>query len=312
MSEPDATTRTGPAEGVAEALEPPPEEEPARAPEILLRLGGTIVDVDDDAAAAARGRLIGDGASAYGRLGELAIWWASVRGTPDAPAPRQVLLAGGGSDVAARRTGVRALAFPRGGSVDDGISWGVAEADRAADCGTDLLLLCLEDTAPWRALAADLLAMDAVEASGWPLDRGLSDERWMDEVAALRDRLRLVRGLRSEPAALLNAIGSPALAAAAALLVAATARRTPVLLDGPGAAAVALLVLRANYAAPRWWQAAHRGDDRLHERALGSVGLEPLTQLEIRVSDGTAALAGLALLDAAVALIAPADLACAD
>jgi NaMN:DMB phosphoribosyltransferase len=297
---------------VSEQPEPQPEEEPAAEPEVLLRLGGTISDVDDDAAATARGRLGGDDATAYGRLGELAIWWASVRGTPDAPPPRQILLAGGGSDVAARRPGVRALAFPRGGSVDDGISWGVAEADRAADCGTDLLLLCLDDAVPWRALAADLLAMDAVEASGWPHDRGLDDERWMDEVGALRDRLRLVRGLRAEPAALLNAIGSPSLAAAAALLAAATARRTPVLLDGPGAAAVALLVLRTNYAAPRWWQAAHRGDDRLHERALGSIGIEPLTRLEIRVSDGTAALAGLALLDTAVALLTPIDLAHAD
>ena len=149
--------------------------------------------------------------------------------------------------------------------------------------------------------------MDAVEANGWPHDRGFTDERWMDDVAALRDRLRRVRGLRSEPAALLDAVGSPAVAAAAALLVAATARRTPVLLDGPGAAAVALLVFRTNYAAPRWWQAAHRGDDRLHERTLGSVGLEPLARLDIRVCDGTAGLIGLALLDTAVALLAPDD-----
>jgi hypothetical protein len=276
--------------------------------DFLLALGAAVTDPDSDAEDSARARLGGDDAAGYGRLGELATWWAGVRGSVDAGAPQRVLLAGGGVDVAARRPGVRALAFPRGGEVDDAIAWGLAEADQAADAGTDLVLLALDDAEPWRALAADLMAMDAVEASGWPADREVSDEQWMDEVTDLRNRLWGLRGLRAQPADLLRALGSPAVAAAAALLVAVTARRTPVLLDGPGAAAVALLGLRTTYAAPRWWLAAHAGDDRLHERILGSVGLEPLTGLDVRLADGTAALAGLALLDAAVALLAPSDL----
>lgn len=272
----------------------------------LLEVAATITDPDAVAEGAARAELGGDDATDYGRLGELAIWWAAVRGEARPHPARRVLLAGGGRDAAARRAGVRALALPRGGNVDDAIAWGRRTADQAADDGTDLILLCLDEPTTWRTMSAELMAMEAPEASGWPHDRGMSDTQWMDEVAALRDRLVRLRGWDCEPCRLLHGLESAAAAAGTALLVQATARRTPVLLDGPGAVAAGLLALRTNYAAPRWWQAAHQGDDGLHERMLGSLGLEPLTHLGIVPEDGTAALAALALLDAAVALLLPA------
>jgi nicotinate-nucleotide--dimethylbenzimidazole phosphoribosyltransferase len=126
----------------------------------------------------------------------------------------------------------------------------------------------------------------------------------------MRDRLYRLRGLRDRPVALLHGLQAPAVAGAVALLVQAAARRTPVLLDGPGAAAAALLATRARYRVSTWYQAAHEAEGLLHERALGSLGLDPLSRLGIEVEDGTAALAGLAVLDAAAALLGgrpPAD-----
>ena len=275
----------------------PPPDDPLQA------TADTVTDPDETAGEAARRALGPDGA--YGRLGELAIWWASVTGET---APRRVLLAGGGRDVAARRPGTRALALPRGGSVDDAIRWGLRTADTAADDGTDLVLLCLDDPFSWRAIVAGLLALEPAEACGWPQDRGMSDEQWMDEVTALRDTLRRTRGSGTEPTRFLHALGAPAPAAATALLLESTARRTPVLLDGPGAAAAGLLAMRAHYGVPRWWQVAHLGEDPLHERLLGSLGLEAITRLGTVPEDGTASLAALALLDTALALLAPNDL----
>lgn len=308
MSEPSAGTPAAELPDLPEAPDPAGQPRVPDPADRLLELGAVVTEPDPEAELAARARLAdGDGADdlgGFGRLGELAVWWASVvgAGRPARP-PAEILLVGGGEDVASRRPGARALALPRGGSVDDALEWGLGVADRAADLGTDLVVLCVDDATPWRALAADLLGMDAVEASGWPDERGQSDEAWMDEVAGLRDRLRDLRGLRAQPSDLLRALGSPSVAAATAVLVGSTARRTPVLLDGPGAAAVALLGVRVNYAAPRWWQAAHRGSDRLHERILGSLGVEALTGLGIRRVDGTASLVALALLDAAAALL---------
>jgi nicotinate-nucleotide--dimethylbenzimidazole phosphoribosyltransferase len=120
----------------------------------------------------------------------------------------------------------------------------------------------------------------------------------------VRDGLRRTRGLRGQPTALLQALGSPRTAAATALIVQATARRTPVLLDGAGATAAALLARRSSRAANTWWQVAQRFDDPLHPRMLTSLDLDPLTDLGVRVEDGTAAVLGLAVLDVAASLLA--------
>jgi hypothetical protein len=284
-------------------------EQAAAAPDqsqerdLLDAIGAEIGDPDTLAEDAAREVLGEPAVSGFGRLAGLALWWASVRGEADPGAPGRTLLAGGGLDVADRRPGVQVIGWPLGGSVDDALAWGVAAADDAADRGVELVLLCLADPGAAIALTAELTGLDAVEATGWPTDLGLSDEDWMDQVVALRDLLRRTRGLRGRPCDLLRALGSPATAAAAGFAVRATARRTPILLDGPGAAAVALLARRTSFPAAAWWQAAHLGSHHLHERALGSLGLEPLTRLGITVEDGTAAMAGLAILDQAAALL---------
>jgi nicotinate-nucleotide--dimethylbenzimidazole phosphoribosyltransferase len=213
-------------------------------------------------------------------------------------------MTGAAPHVAARRRGVTTVDLPAG-DVHAAIRWGLATADGAADRGVELLVVSVPDPQAARALAAELLGLDAVEARGWPLEQGLSDRAWMDDVAALRDRLRRLHGLRGRPADLLGALGAPGTAGAAALLVQAAVRRTPALLDGPGAAAAALLARRTSYTMNAWWQAAQQTPAPIHERTLGSLGLAPLVQLDITAEDGTAGLAGLAILDQAAALLAP-------
>jgi nicotinate-nucleotide--dimethylbenzimidazole phosphoribosyltransferase len=189
--------------------------------------------------------------------------------------------------------------------VDAAIGWAVALVDAAVDAGTDLLLLGVPDPFPGRLLAAALMGLDPVEATGWPDEAGLDDESWMAEVAALRDGLVGLRPVRGEPLELLRALGHPGVAAGTAALLQAAARRTPVLLDGPGAATVALLARRAVRASRGWWQAGSGSGQNLHERSLTSLRLEPLVRLEVQREDGTGARLGLAVLEAAAGLLRP-------
>jgi nicotinate-nucleotide--dimethylbenzimidazole phosphoribosyltransferase len=293
-----------------DALEASDEPEASVAPDVLDALGAEITDPDTVAEDAARAGIGTERAAALGRLAELALWWASVRGAAGPAAPSGVLHVGGTPAATALRPGLQRVALPREASVDDAIGWGIATADDAADRGVELIAVSLDEPDATRALAADLMGLDPVEASGWPSDRNMSDQEWMDAVVELRDRLRRTRGLRGRPADLLRGLDNPATAGAVALMVQATARRTPLLLDGPGAAAAALLARRTAYPAAAWWQAAHRGDDALHQRILGSLGLTPLTELRLTVEDGTAIVAALALLDVAAGLlVADADAA---
>jgi NaMN:DMB phosphoribosyltransferase len=172
------------------------------------------------------------------------------------------------------------------------------------DDGTDLLLVSLtpedRDDVGWQVLAAHLLDLDPVEAIGWPSADRSTDREWVERVAAIRDGLRRVRGIRNQPERLLTELDSPALAAGTGLLLQAAARRTPALLDGPGAAACALLAHRVARASRSWWQAADAGHRELHDRVLTDLRLTPLTRFGLPAEDGTAARIGLHLLETAL------------
>jgi nicotinate-nucleotide--dimethylbenzimidazole phosphoribosyltransferase len=162
-------------------------------------------------------------------------------------------------------------------------------------------------------LGAELVGADAVSALGWPraddgfgdaaLTGTVDDERWMRDVVAVRDGLRAVRGLAGQPEALLRGLGSPALAAATGLLLQSAARRTPALLDGPGAAAAGLLARGQAWECSDWWQLAPALEDPLGERVVAGLRLTPLPGVAVPVEDGTSALLAAGVLAAAAALL---------
>jgi nicotinate-nucleotide--dimethylbenzimidazole phosphoribosyltransferase len=177
----------------------------------------------------------------------------------------------------------------------------------------DLLLVAVDDLRGRRVLGAELVGADAVSGLGWPVpDDGSSDaaltgvvddERWMRDVVELRDGLRAVRGLGGEPVALLRGLDSPALAAAAGLLLRSAARRTPAVLGGHGAAAAALLARGQAWACSDWWQLAPVGGEALAERVAAGLQLTPLAGMTVPLEDGTAALLAADALCAAAALL---------
>ena len=306
MSTPDALSAADALGEAGDALEAigehvPPTEESARA-EALARLEST--------------------AAWAGGLKEPAAWWAAVRADLGVAGPRRVghLVLLPGTDTATRpATGptsgpaldppVRAEVIRLAADIPDdvaaAVSWAVTRADAVADSGIDLLLLSCAGDVSARVLAACLMGQDVVEALGWPHDLGVEDEAWMAMAVELRDGLRRVRGLRGRPQALLEALGSPALAAATAAVVEAAARRTPVLLDGYGALVSAVLAVRAARPVQGWLIVPLAGDDARSQSALRSLTLTPVVRgLALSADDGSGALLGLALLETACGLLA--------
>jgi Phosphoribosyltransferase len=301
----------GPAGGSGSAGGDGPEGAGVDLPAIARAVRWPSIDPQDAAREALAAAGIGPG---YGRLAELAVWWAAVRDDAAAPPPARVVGLGVVSPVPdAQRLAVRRVPLSPPDAVPEALAWGVATADALADEGADLVLVAVDDTARRRVLAAELLGADAVDALGWPIPEdgsrdpaltGLVDDaRWMADVTALRDGLRAVRGLRDDAPALLDAVGSTTLAAAAGFLLQSAARRTPAVLDGPGAAAAGLLVRSLAWEAPDWWQVAPPVPEALHERVLAMMRMTALPGPRVAVEDGTASLLGVDLVAAAAALL---------
>lgn len=279
----------------------------------LEALGEDLAGPDPEAGDDVRERFEAAGTRAsHGRLADVAIWWAEVRGDAHAVAPQRILALGVADDVplpdgttrqaldpAAAQQGAAAADDP----VEAAVAWGAATADDAADSGVELAVLALPLGLSGRALTGYLMGLDPVETNGWPPGPDPDDDAWMTEVEGVRDLQWRLRGLRGRPIAMVRRLEDLRLAAATGFLLRSAARRTPVVLDGPGAVTAGLLAARCSRVASRWWLPAEVGSAPLHRRGLESLHLTAVTGLELRVEDGTASAGALGLLGLAAGLL---------
>jgi nicotinate-nucleotide--dimethylbenzimidazole phosphoribosyltransferase len=257
--------------------------------------------------------------SGLGRMVDLAAWVAGVqeRCPPRAFERIGVVLfaddpavahpaASALAAAAGARLGGLTLALPAAepaGRVTAAYANGQRAADAEVDEGTDLLLLGAVD-GPTATAAATVVAILTGAEPVAVVDRGgVSDERWMREVVAVRDLLRKLRADVHDPMAILERVGDVDLAALTGFLVQAAARRTPVWLDGPMPCAAALLAERLAPGVVEWFHASHRSPAPAHGFALAALDLEPALDLRIRAEGAVGALVALPLLQAAVSTV---------
>lgn len=282
----------------------------------LASLGEDVGDPDDAAARGVQARA----PQGSGRLGELAGWLAGVR-SPSAPGLGRIRLVAvqPGNDATVSETiatvaeasqvGVRPMAVPSDGgsagtSTAAAFDAGVLVADDEIDSGADLLVVADAD----RSAAAGALVGAVTGAEPVALlPRGadaIDSAAWIERAAYLRDTGRRIAELRGHHDRLLAAIGSATLAASAGLIMRASTRRTPLVLDGTSALAAALLCCVVNSATAQWWQVADISPDPVHIRAVEHLELRPVLAYGTSRGDGLAGLLAVASLTSAAVVAA--------
>jgi nicotinate-nucleotide--dimethylbenzimidazole phosphoribosyltransferase len=169
-------------------------------------------------------------------------------------------------------------------------------ADEEVDGGADLLVagdMGIGNTTPSGVLVAALTGAEPVAVVG--RGTGIDDQAWMRKAAAVRDALRRARKVSGDPVALLRTSGGADLAAMAGFLAQAAVRRTPVVLDGMVVTAAAAVAEQLAPGAKQWWVAGHRSVEPAHTLVLDHLGLRPLLELDMRLGEGSGAVAALPL-----------------
>ncbi|MHA6793417.1 nicotinate-nucleotide--dimethylbenzimidazole phosphoribosyltransferase [Pseudonocardia bannensis] len=178
-------------------------------------------------------------------------------------------------------------------------------ADEEVDAGADLLIpasLGVGATTPASVLVAALAGIEPVAVVG--RGSGIGDDAWMRKAVAIRDGLRRVRPHVRDPLALLRIAGGADLAVLTGFLAQAALRRTPVLIDGLVVGAAALVAEELAPGARDWWLVAQRSPEPAMALALDQLQLTPLLDLNVRLGDGTGALAVVPLLQMSARLLA--------
>lgn len=214
------------------------------------------------------------------------------------------------------------------GSFDRGRA---AVVDLIEDEGSDLLIvgeMGIGNTSAAAAVVCALLGCpaDVIVGRGTGIDdQGL--ERKIDAVSQAVDRFRRThrdargatdraprgdRGLRDHVASTgdaataleaLRHLGGADLAAMAGALVEARCRSLPVLLDGFVVGASAMVVHHLHPGAGLHLWAGHRSAETGHGAVLDHLGLRPLLDLELRLGEGSGAMAAVPLVEMACALV---------
>ncbi|SDZ12023.1 nicotinate-nucleotide--dimethylbenzimidazole phosphoribosyltransferase [Amycolatopsis xylanica] len=182
---------------------------------------------------------------------------------------------------------------------------GMKIADAEVDGGADLLVagdLGIGNSTPASVLVAALTGSEPVAVVG--RGSGIDDATWMRKAIAVRDGLRRARRVLADPILLVRTAGGADIAAIAGFLAQAAVRKTPVILDGLVAGAAALIAEELAPGARQWWVAGQRGGEPAHALLLDHLDLEPVLDLDIRLGEGTGAVAALPLLFMATRVLA--------
>ena len=167
------------------------------------------------------------------------------------------------------------------------------------DC--DLLVLGeigIGNTTPSAAIAA---ALAGGETAAWVgRGTGVDDEGLARKRAAVQESVRRIAGI-TDPLEILREVGGAELVAIAAATIAARHRSIPVVLDGYVVTSAVLPLAMMNPAALDHCTVGHCSTEPGHRKLLERLDKRPLLDLDMRLGEGSGAMAAVPLIAMACA-----------
>ncbi|NUT33408.1 MAG: cobalamin biosynthesis protein [Hamadaea sp.] len=193
-------------------------------------------------------------------------------------------------------------------AVEAALRHGWRLAEEAIDAGVELIVLGSCGAGAETAAATLVAAVSSAEIAALlgrrvSADGSVDDASWMKRCAAARDALERVRRDSLAPKNLLARLGGLDLSIAVGILLGATARRTPVLLDGPVGAAAGLMARDLAAQTRHWCLLPDHGGDPTTRQAADILGLDQFLDLRLSLGEGATALAVLPVLQSALSLV---------
>jgi nicotinate-nucleotide--dimethylbenzimidazole phosphoribosyltransferase len=181
------------------------------------------------------------------------------------------------------------------------IAAGIDVLEQEAQRGLDIVAtgdMGIANTTSASAIVATLC--DAPVAAVTGMGTGIDARAHARKIALIGDALALHRSDPTDALDVLAKVGGFEIGALAGVILAAAARRIPVVLDGFISGAAALLAVTLAPRARPFLIAAHRSPEPGHGVALDRLGLVPLLDLGMRLGEGSGAAVALLVIDAAL------------
>ena len=183
------------------------------------------------------------------------------------------------------------------------VEWGVDLVARLRQRGVSIVAtgeMGIGNTTTSSAVISALTGRPVAEVTG--RGAGLSDEGLARKVSAIQAALALHQPDPRDPIDVLCKVGGLDIAGLCGVFLGGARFRVPVLIDGFISAVAALCALRLCPAAGCAMLASHVSAEPAGDMVLAELGLKPMITAEMRLGEGSGAVAALPLLDMALAV----------
>ncbi len=181
---------------------------------------------------------------------------------------------------------------------------GIELAQGALEGGADILGtgdMGIGNTTPSSAITAVLTGRPVADITG--RGTGISDEAYLHKMKVIEHSLTINRPDPSDPLDVLAKVGGYEIAGIAGLIIGASARRIPVVIDGFISSAAALVAVSLKREISQYLFASHLSVEKGHQAIFERIGLIPLLDLNLRLGEGTGACLGISLIEAGVKIL---------
>jgi nicotinate-nucleotide--dimethylbenzimidazole phosphoribosyltransferase len=186
-------------------------------------------------------------------------------------------------------------------AIESGIEVVAAELTKGLDIvGTGDM--GIGNTTASSAICAVMTGRSAAEVTG--RGTGISDEQLAHKIEMVKKALAVNQPNSRKPLEVLAKVGGFEIGGLVGVMLAAAAYRVPVVLDGFISGAAALIAVALAPRLKDFLIAAHVSAEAGHKLLLRHLGLKPLLDLSMRLGEGTGAVLGIFLAEAAARILA--------
>ncbi len=171
---------------------------------------------------------------------------------------------------------------------------------RALEQGTQLFIggeMGIANTTSASAMAVALTGLTAKQLAG--AGTGLNENEIKHKIKIIEKAINLHKKFLVSPLKVLQYLGGFEIAALLGAYIFAAQKSLPVLVDGFIASVAALLAIKINPEVEPWFFYAHCSHEKGHKLVLKQLQARPLLDLELRLGEGSGAVAAVPLLQMA-------------
>jgi nicotinate-nucleotide--dimethylbenzimidazole phosphoribosyltransferase len=148
------------------------------------------------------------------------------------------------------------------------------------------------------AIASVITGKPAEDVTG--KGTGIDDEALANKIEIIKKAIKINKPDAKDGIDVLSKVGGFEIGGLTGIILAAAARRVPVVIDGFISGAAALIAYQLEPKVKDYLIAGHCSVERGHKIVLGHLGLKPILDLDLRLGEGTGAALAIGIIEASI------------